>query len=253
MPARDLPNLGLKAFYDLGEDGWGDDMSLNLLKLSILSQATVSEKTDVEPVEPDPGTVIVLDETNATNPNAVAVFDGDEGEEAWVYFTPSDGWLLYDRSTDNYLTFEGGAWTVLEAGGGGGLPDAPVDGKLYGRKDADWAEIPAGEGGGSGAVVAEITDADSNLLTSQQGQYLRFSNAAAKTITVQPEATEALPENGEWHLRNVGAANLTIVAGSGVTINPPADGTLVIAQGGTVTIKRVAEDEFDLLGQTVAA
>ena len=33
-------------------------------------------------------------------------------------------------------------------GGGGGIPEAPVDGKQYARKDADWSEVEATSGGG---------------------------------------------------------------------------------------------------------
>lgn len=94
------------------------------------------------------------------------------------------------------------------------------------------------------AVDLESTDA---------GRYLRFTNASAKTYTARPESTEALPPNFEVHGRNVGAADLTITAGSGVTINAPAGGTLVVPQRGTFTLKRVAADEFDLIGVTVAA
>ena len=111
-----------------------------------------------------------------------------------------------------------------------------------------------GSGGGGGVSVVEtISDASSNLLASQAGKYLRFTSALAKTLTVQDDATETMPDNGEWHIRNVGAADLTIAAGSGVTIHEPNSGTLVVPQGGTVTLKRVIADEFDLLGQTVAA
>src|SRR3546814_12498182 len=57
------------------------------------------------------------------------------------------------------------------------------------------------------------------------------------TLCLSPDSTEALPANGEWHIRNVGAADLTIVEGSGVTINEPNGGTLVVPAGGTVTLK----------------
>ena len=118
-------------------------------------------------------------------------------------------------------------------------------------------KVPVSEFGGGGgttyAAVETVSDADTNMGAAQVGKYIRFTNAAAKTLTVQDEATEALPANGEWHIRNVGAADLTLVEDTSVTINPPNGGTLVVPQGGTVTLKRVAEDEFDLLGQTVAA
>ncbi|MET3652469.1 glycosyl hydrolase family 28-related protein [Dyella japonica] len=138
-----------------------------------------------------------------------------------------------------------------------------------------WHSVLAGSGvsavfnktGGSGllcvsldlsvanSVAPVVTQAGTavTLAASDAGNYIRFTAATAKTYTVQPNSTVALPTNGEWHLRNVGAGNLTIVQGAGVTISPPASGTLVVAPGAAVTLKRVGVDTFDLIGQTVSA
>ena len=148
MPARTLPNLSLLAGYDLGEDGWADDMTLNLLKLSVLTQGTVQEKVAAEPVSPTAGDVILLDETNATNPNAVAVYDGPTGEEAWVYIAPNDGWLLYNQAAGYYEKFDGTVWAELETGGGGG--GAGGDGRGVAAR--------GGAGGGQGARGARHPD-----------------------------------------------------------------------------------------------
>lgn len=99
--------------------------------------------------------------------------------------------------------------------------------------------------------VKTISTTSSNLLPADSGKYLRFTNASAKTLTVQDNADDAQPEHGEWHIRNHGAADLTIVEDTAVTINPPYAGTLVLAQGMAATLKRVAVDEYDLIGQTV--
>ena len=221
MAARDLPNLALKGFFDLGEDGWDDEMSLNLLKLSVLVQATALDKVAAEPGAPDDGDVYILDETHATHANAVAIRD----DGAWVYVEPFEGWLIFNQADGYYEKFDGMVWAELETGGGGG----------------------------GLAAVTTIAAADTDLLASHAGQYLRFTNAAAKTLTVQPDATEPLTADIEFHIRNAGTADLTIIEDTGVTINPPNGGSLVVPTGGTVTLKRVAEDEFDLLGQTVAA
>lgn len=37
--------------------------------------------------------------------------------------------------------------TALEQGGGGGIPEAPIDGKQYARQDGAWAEVEGGSGG----------------------------------------------------------------------------------------------------------
>lgn len=103
------------------------------------------------------------------------------------------------------------------------------------------------------AVVTTETGTAANLLAADAGTYTRWTNTGAKTLTVQPDATEPQEVDSEWHIRNVGAADLTISEGSGVTVNAPNGGTLAVPQGGTVTLKCVATDEYDLLGQTVAA
>lgn len=103
------------------------------------------------------------------------------------------------------------------------------------------------------AVVT--TDATTARLLSlgDAGLYVRFTNAAAKTLTVQDNADEAIPISFQTHGRNAGAGDLTIVEDTSVTVNPPAGGTLVIPEGGTFTLKKVATDEWDLFGVTVAA
>jgi hypothetical protein len=58
----------------------------------------------------------------------------------------------------------------------------------------------------------------------------------------------------EFHLRNAAASgDLTITPAGGVTINPPKGGTLVLEPGDTVTLKKVATDEWDLFGSVEAA
>lgn len=103
-------------------------------------------------------------------------------------------------------------------------------------------------------AVLNDSGSNHNISGSDIGTYIRMIGAGAKTVTFRPDATEALPQNGEWHIRNAAAsANVTLVEGDGVTLNLPAGGSLVMEPGMTVTVKRVAADEFDVIGSTVAA
>jgi hypothetical protein len=106
---------------------------------------------------------------------------------------------------------------------------------------------------GGGAPLVTETGTTYDLDAADVGSYIRFTNTAAKTLTVRDESDHALPEDGEWHIRNVGTSDLTIVEDTAVTVTPPSAGTLVVPTGGTVTLKRVAADEFDLFGVTVPA
>jgi hypothetical protein len=68
--------------------------------------------------------------------------------------TPADGTLQYTGAK-----FQGrvaGAWVDIPgAGGGGGIPEAPTDGQLYGRQSSAWHVVPSGGGSslwGAGAA-----------------------------------------------------------------------------------------------------
>lgn len=113
--------------------------------------------------------------------------------------------------------------------------------------------IGGGASGSAFSPVATEAGAAHNIAAAEAGSYIRFTSPSAKAVTFRTNATEALPANAEWHMRNAGAGLLTIAAASGVTINAPAGGTLALSEGMTVTAKRVAADVFDLIGQTVPA
>jgi hypothetical protein len=122
-------------------------------------------------------------------------------------------------------------------------------------------------GGGNAAVttqqIADLADAPptfsgvvtdsttSHTLTgSDEEKYTRLTNAGAKTLTIDSHSTHAITLGSECHFRNVGAGACTINPNSAVTVHVPAGGSLVVPQGGTVTLKNVAVDEFDLIGLT---
>lgn len=141
--------------------------------------------------------------------------------------------------------------TVLDSSTGGAKIDFAA-----GTKDV-FVTIPAYAVGR--AHVLTDTGTNHNIGRDEAGSYIRMTSGDAKTVTFRPESVEALPTDGEWHIRNAASSgspapeNLTLVAGSGVTLNAPADGTLVLEPGMTVTVKRVASNTFDVFGQTTAA
>ena len=107
-----------------------------------------------------------------------------------------------------------------------------------------------GGSGTGGSSVINFAELQFTVSSATNGDYIRTTNAGEKTVVIEPNSNHSLPINGEWHFRNTGVGNLTFAPGSGVTVNPPFGGSLIVPQGGTVTLKRVGIDEFDLLGQT---
>jgi hypothetical protein len=111
-----------------------------------------------------------------------------------------------------------------------------------------WRHVRTGE------ASTPITEASAarDFAASDAGKYIRFTNVAAKTMTVRDDADVSMPANIEINGRNAAATgDLTLVEDTAVTINPPAYGSLVIPPGGTFTLKRVATDEWDLFGVTL--
>lgn len=105
-----------------------------------------------------------------------------------------------------------------------------------------------GSSGGSGsAPLVTISGTTYTVDPDDDGAYLRFTSTSAKTVTIDPDATTALPANGEWTIRNHGTNNLTISPGGGVTVNLPTGGSLTVGTGGACVLKRVATDTFDML------
>lgn len=101
-------------------------------------------------------------------------------------------------------------------------------------------------------VITEAGTARVSLLTDA-GCYLRFTSTSAKAYTVAPQVSVPWVADSEIHGRNAGTSNLTLTPGSGVTLNAQFGGTLVVPTGGSFTLKRAAENVWDVIGQTVAA
>lgn len=102
----------------------------------------------------------------------------------------------------------------------------------------------------AGATVVTEGTASRTALPAHAGNYTRFTSTSAKTYTFSN--AQSYVTGTEFHGRNAAAENLTIV-GTGVTINAPAGGTLVVPPHGTFTVKIVATNVADLFGVTVPA
>ncbi|WP_278445260.1 hypothetical protein [Stutzerimonas kunmingensis] len=97
-----------------------------------------------------------------------------------------------------------------------------------------------------------ITTAISRTLAlTDAWNYVRPGTTAAITLTVPTNASVAFDIGTEITVRALG--NVTLAAASGVSLNAPSGGTLNMTARMTVTLKKVAADQWDVIGQTVAA
>lgn len=99
---------------------------------------------------------------------------------------------------------------------------------------------------------ALITTATSRTLAlTDAWNYLRPGTTGSITLTVPTNSSAAFEIGTEITVRALG--NVTLAAASGVTLNAPSGGTLNMTARMTVTLKKVATNEWDVIGQTVAA
>jgi len=206
---RTLANIGLSGGFAIGEDGWGDEMNSNLLMLSTLVQGGVLDAVAAVPGAPAQGDVYIL--TAEPNKDAVAVYD----DAVWHYFEPLEGWWLYNRATDKYMTFKPTGWEELTTGGGGGgdsfPPLADNAGKVLAvnlaEDGVEWITPSGGGGGGGGgggsfrgawaAKVGSFVTFDSGVLpfdfVAQGNRAVTFPNRPDSVIGTTKAASFSNP------------------------------------------------------------
>lgn len=130
-------------------------------------------------------------------------------------------------------------------------PARPKGGGVKGDTGDDG---PPGAAAAAHVTVETISGTSYTFATADLGKYKRTTNGSAVAITVDASATVPFAVGDILYARQGGAGAITFAGAGGVTINPPAGGTLVSAgQGGVFALVNVATDEWDLIGQTTAA
>ncbi|WP_312299219.1 hypothetical protein [Stutzerimonas nitrititolerans] len=99
------------------------------------------------------------------------------------------------------------------------------------------------------AVIGTATTR--TLALTDAWNLLRPATTGAITLTVPTNAAVAFEIGTEITIRSVG--NITLASASGVVLEPQSGGTLNMTARMTVTLKKVAANEWIVIGQTVAA
>ena len=113
---------------------------------------------------------------------------------------------------------------------GGGIPDAPSDGKTYGRKNATWAEVTSGGSSGAATVLwadrpAASATPGGEIIVSDLGYQKMFS-----------DGTNWRPIGGRLRLRSqrgLVAAPIATITGLGLFAIP---GGAVVIPAGLLTV-----------------
>lgn len=127
---------------------------------------------------------------------------------------------------------------------------------LHKRATDEWivTTLPSPDPDANAVPKASIiTESGSSrtIATADAWDYIRLTNATSCNVTVPDNVDDAIPVGTQIYLRSAGAGTYTIVEDTAVTVNPPSGGTLVL--DGDAALIKVATDEWDLVGATVAA
>ena len=128
----------------------------------------------------------------------------DMSEDSTDY-TPASGMSLLDNL--NHIRHR---LTVVESGGGG-LPEAPIDGSTYGRKDGAWAVI-------SGVAISGVEEApiDGNPYERKDGTWVVASGGGAGTFLDLSDTPNSYSgQGGKYVVVASGGSGLEFVTSSG--------------------------------------
>lgn len=105
------PNLGFTFDFLYKEDGWGDEYNADLKKLDTCVLLSVKKIGDnAPPGSPASGDRYIVGSAPSGD------WSGHAGElaayisAAWVFYSVSEGWLLWNEDTDAVLGFDGTNW-----------------------------------------------------------------------------------------------------------------------------------------------
>ncbi len=124
------------------------------------------------------------------------------------------------------------------------VTDAPDDGKTYARKNEAWIEI--------GRVSINSYTDDHTLGLADVGGYVRIAKATPVDCTVPPQSDVAWQVGDLINVRAADAGQVTIVAGSGVTITT-AETLKLRKQNSSAALIYQGSDVWDLAGDLEAA
>lgn len=111
---RELPGLGFRAYWTPGSNGWGDQRSEDIRLTSVLLQGRAKSRTTVLPGAPVLGDVYIVRSDDGSNPDEIAIWDGEVGFEAWVYVVPQTGWKLYVIDDAQHVEKLATGWTPFQ-------------------------------------------------------------------------------------------------------------------------------------------
>lgn len=121
------------------------------------------------------------------------------------------------------------------------VPSGTPDGTKFLRDDNSWQKIPPPE------IIVEATTSRS-ILPADGGTYIRFTSTGAKTVSF--DVADSFSAGDVFTISNRAASDDITLSPTGITLNAPKAGSLVLEPNDTVVIRFISSSEADISGTT---
>lgn len=195
----------------------------------------------------------VLSAQSITATSVIGVVDGSAVAPSINFNSSTDSGIFLSGTEDVGISVGGEVVAVFTADGlttaaSGNLTSTNLNDALAELQ----ADIDTRAVGNGVLTINNQTGTSYALVLADAGKYIRLDNGSAITVAVPANADVAYPTGTTIHLRQVGVGKVTLVEGSGVTINSLESKSLS-GRGATVSITKVDTNVWDLYGNLEVA
>lgn len=233
-----------------GSEGSGNGLPSNVVNATTTYTATVGDLvlgdttggafTVTLPTGSDVGSLVTVKREAGSDVLTVDAFDID-GDSTALIVGDMAGAVFEHIGSESWRIV-----AVMAAVNGNATPAAHAASHAAGGSDPVALDA---------SQVTRTTNAQTGttytLVLADASKFITLTNVSAITLTVPPNSSVAFPVGTEIICAQLGAGQVTVAAGAGVTVNA-SPGLKVAAQYGTVALKKTATDTWLAFGRLAA-